>query len=50
MKEAPLMKCLVLPKAVPSKDVFCRVLAALKPDIFQACYAEWMGSMQVPQP
>jgi len=46
MKEALLLKCLNLPNGVPRKDVFRRVLAALKPDVFQACFTEWIGSMR----
>jgi predicted transposase YbfD/YdcC len=31
---------------VPSKDVFLRVLATLKPGAFQACFASWLQSLR----
>src|SRR5205085_882185 len=35
-----------LPNGVPRKDVFRRVLRALKPGAFQACFANWLGSLR----
>lgn len=32
-----------LPAGVPGKDVFRRVLMALKPAAFQECFAAWPG-------
>jgi predicted transposase YbfD/YdcC len=41
-----LRKCLPLPNGIPRKDVYRRVLSALKPDAFQACYASWLKSLR----
>ena len=38
-----LQSLLPLPNGVPGKDVFRRVLCALKPDVFQQCFASWIG-------
>lgn len=46
MKKDLLLRCLDLPNGIPRKDVFRRVLAALKPDVFQACFAQWIGSLR----
>jgi predicted transposase YbfD/YdcC len=46
MKEDLLRKCLPLPNGIPRKDVFRRVLSALKPDVFQACYFNWLASLR----
>lgn len=46
MNEAWLQGLLPLPYGVPRKDVFRRVLAALKPDAFQACYRNWLESLR----
>jgi predicted transposase YbfD/YdcC len=46
MKRDLLLKCLNLPSGIPRKDVFRRVLAALKPDVFQACFSQWIGSLR----
>jgi len=40
-----LTKLLSLPNGIPRKDVFRRVLSALKPDVFQTCFANWLNSM-----
>lgn len=37
---------LELPHGVPSKDVFRRVLMALKPEAFQACFANWLAALR----
>jgi len=46
LKEDLLKGLLPLPNGVPRKDVFRRVLAALKPQAFQACFANWLLSMR----
>jgi predicted transposase YbfD/YdcC len=46
LKEDFLLKALNLPNGVPRKDVFRRVLMALKPDAFQACFAGWLRSLR----
>jgi predicted transposase YbfD/YdcC len=46
IKEEWLAKVLPLPHGVPRKDVFRRVLAALKPEAFQACFASWLSSLR----
>lgn len=46
MKSDLLQTLLPLPDGVPQKDVYRRVLAALKPDAFQACFAEWLASLR----
>src|SRR4051812_23587729 len=45
-KEEFLIKALDLPNGVPRKDVFRRVLMALKPAAFQACYVNWLNSLR----
>ena len=35
-----------LPNGVPRKDVFRRVLMALKPEAFQACFSEWLTALR----
>jgi predicted transposase YbfD/YdcC len=42
LKEEFLLQVLDLPGGVPGKDVFRRVLMALKPAAFQACFAGWL--------
>lgn len=37
---------LPLPNGIPSKDVFRRVLMALKPEAFQACFAQWLNDLR----
>jgi len=45
-KQELLPKVLHLPNGVPRKDVFRRVLAAVKPGAFQACFANWLQSLR----
>src|SRR3954449_2018386 len=46
LKEEFLRDALPLPKGIPRKDVFRRVLMALKPGAFQACFANWLQSLR----
>lgn len=46
LKRDRLRRCLPLPNGIPRKDVFRRVLSALKPDAFQACFASWLSSLR----
>jgi hypothetical protein len=46
LKEEFLRKALPLPNGIPRKDVFRRVLAALKPAAFQARFADWLQSLR----
>ena len=46
LKEGFLVEALDLPNGVPRKDVFRRVLMALKPGTFQACFASWLRSLR----
>jgi predicted transposase YbfD/YdcC len=46
LKEELLSRVLDLPNGVPRKDVFRRVLMALKPVAFQACFAKWLQSLR----
>ena len=46
LKEELLVKTLSLPNGIPRKDVFRRVLMALKPAAFQACFANWLRSLR----
>src|ERR1700729_2128889 len=46
MKKEFLLKVLTLPNGIPRKDVFRRVLCLLKPAAFQACFANWLGSLR----
>lgn len=41
-----LSKTLELPFGIPQKDVFRRVLSALKPDAFQLCFSDWLNSLK----
>ena len=45
-KEEFLLKELNLPNGIPRKDVFRRVLLALRPGAFQACFANWLNSLR----
>jgi predicted transposase YbfD/YdcC len=45
LKEEFLVKALSLPNGIPRKDVYRRVLMALKPAAFQACFANWLRSL-----
>src|SRR5512144_1492724 len=46
LKEELLLRVLDLPNGVPREDVFRRVLMALKPAAFQACFANWLRSLR----
>ena len=46
LKEPWLVKLLPLPHGVPRKDVFRRVLMALKPEAFQTCFVSWLQSLR----
>ena len=46
IKEEFLLKVLNLPNGIPRKDVFRRVLMALRPDAFQACFVNWLTSLR----
>jgi predicted transposase YbfD/YdcC len=46
MKAEVLLRLLPLPNGVPQKDVFRRILCALKPDAFQACFKLWLTSLR----
>src|SRR5438128_1580918 len=46
MKQEFLLKTLNLPNGIPRKDVFRRVLMALKPGAFQACFVDWLQSLR----
>jgi predicted transposase YbfD/YdcC len=46
LKEEVLASVLPLPHGVPCKDVFRRVLMALRPEAFQACFAAWVRSLR----
>ena len=37
-----LCQHLALPNGVPRKDVFLRVLSAIRPEAFQACFFAWL--------
>jgi predicted transposase YbfD/YdcC len=41
-----LASWLPLPNGVPQRDVYRRVLSALKPEAFQACFASWLQSLR----
>jgi predicted transposase YbfD/YdcC len=46
MKEEFLLQVLDLPNGIPRKDVFRRVLVLIKPNAFQACFANWVQSLR----
>jgi predicted transposase YbfD/YdcC len=46
LKQEFLRKALHLPNGIPRKDVFRRVLAALKPAAFQVCFANWLRALR----
>lgn len=46
LKEEFLRDALDLPEGIPRKDVFRRVLMALKPAAFPACYVNWLKSLR----
>lgn len=41
-----LLSLLPLPNGVPQKDVYRRVLSALNPAAFQACFTNWLQSLR----
>src|SRR5215831_2133611 len=45
LKEEFLVGALDLPEGIPGKDVFRRVLMALRPEAFRACFVNWLGSL-----
>jgi predicted transposase YbfD/YdcC len=46
LKEEFLVTALDLPEGVPGKDVFRRVLMALRPEAFRACFVSWLESLR----
>ncbi len=46
IKQAFLENWLPLPHGIPSKDVFRRVLMALNPAAFQACFVDWLNVLR----
>jgi len=46
LKEEFLVTALDLPDGVPGKDVFRRVLLALRPEAFRACFVNWLESLR----
>jgi predicted transposase YbfD/YdcC len=46
LKEEFLLGALDLPNGIPRKDVFRRVLMAVRPAAFQACYVNWLESLR----
>jgi DDE_Tnp_1-associated len=46
LKEEFLLAALDLPEGVPGKDVFRRVLMALRPGAFRACFVTWLESLR----
>jgi len=46
IKEEFLLNTLDLPNGIPRKDVFRRVLMALRPDAFQACFVTWLTTLR----
>src|SRR5229473_6706342 len=46
LKQEFLVQVLDLPHGIPRKDVFRRVLMALKPAAFQACFADWLRALR----
>ena len=46
LKEEFLITALDLPDGVPGKDVFRRVLLALRPEAFRACFVNWRESLR----
>jgi len=45
-KQEFLLSVLNLPNGVPRKDVFRRVLMALRPGAFQVCFVNWLTSLR----
>ena len=50
LKEEFLLEALDLPNGIPRKDVFRRVLVQIKPNAFQACFANWLQSLRARRP
>jgi predicted transposase YbfD/YdcC len=46
IKEEFLLNTLDLPNGIPRKDVFRRVLMAVRPDAFQACFVAWLTALR----
>ncbi|MBV8129801.1 MAG: ISAs1 family transposase [Planctomycetaceae bacterium] len=46
LKEEFLLNAMNLPNGIPRKDVFRRVLMALRPGAFQACFVNWLKSLR----
>jgi len=46
LKEDLLASLLPLPHGAPCKDVFRRVLMAIRPEAFQRCFAAWVRSLR----
>jgi predicted transposase YbfD/YdcC len=46
LKRDVLLELLDLPHGIPRKDVFRRVLMALRPGAFQACFTGWLRSLR----
>jgi predicted transposase YbfD/YdcC len=46
IKKDLLSRVLPLSNGVPRKDVFRRVLSALQPAAFQACFADWLNALR----
>jgi predicted transposase YbfD/YdcC len=45
-KQDLLARVLDLPNGIPGKDVFRRVLIALQPVVFRACFVNWLKSLR----
>ena len=45
-KEDLLTSFLDLPRGIPGKDVFRRVLMTLKPEVFEACFNAWIARLR----
>jgi hypothetical protein len=46
LRKDRLLNWLDLPNGIPKKDVFRRVLSALKPEAFQACFVNWLNALR----
>src|SRR3954464_5617373 len=46
LKEEFLVAALALPEGGPGKGVFRRILLALRPEAFRACFANWLESLR----
>src|SRR5436305_13916479 len=46
LKQDLLTGLLDLPRGIPGKDVFRRVLMTLKPDAFEACFNAWIARLR----